>query len=99
MNRIILISLVAIAFGIVFFIFASSIMIGYQDCSVYGGLSFCTPGSVPANCAERETLLYRDILEYCGTGLILFSAFFPLLITYREKQSLNDETSSILSLR
>ncbi len=101
MKRVALLSLIAVSLAICFFMLAGFVMKGYEDCSAIcaGGLSCDTLDfHFPDNCAEKGTLLYRNILEYCGIGLLLFSGFFPLLINYRKEQSNVNVTSSILSL-
>jgi len=83
--RIIFSFFIPIVLAICCFAVVSFIMNGKRDCDYFFEFDCidCQLNQLP--CAGEKILLFRNIFEYCGIGLVILSVFLPAIIILRNR--------------
>ncbi len=71
------------------FWFSDYVMVGYMDCSVLHTIPH------PTNCAAEVVMLSKELLRYCGLGLLFIAFFLPLFIAWRKEKFSKNGMESI----
>ncbi|HLM61000.1 MAG TPA: hypothetical protein VK308_09360, partial [Pyrinomonadaceae bacterium] len=64
-------------------------MVGYTDCSMWHTIPS------PTNCAAGVTMLFQELLVYCGLGLLFLAGVLPLFTAWRKEKFSKNPMESI----